>query len=248
MSDVAGRFDQLFRDDSYLELKNQLFSYTLRRRHVRRLLNRSNGILLDVGSGISPIAPGCRDTLNADVGAEALRVLSQREREAAVAVADAVRLPFRDSSVAAVVCSEVLEHIDQDVVALQEFHRVLTPGGTLTITFPIHPYYYTFDDEYVGHFRRYRLPDMLARLQDLGFQGCKVRKVAGFLEKLATYLMVRGFSLMSSEPDHQGDGGPPWWGVPYRLFNAVWSRLCAVEAAIEPMPLITIVSVQCRKG
>lgn len=245
---MASRFDQLFRDETYVELKNQLFSYTLRRRHVRRLLGSPSGILLDVGSGISPVAPGRANTLYADMWPEAMRLLSRREREAAVAVADAVRLPFRDGSIAAVVCSEVLEHIDRDAAALGEFHRVLAPGGILTITFPIHPYYYTFDDAYVGHFRRYRLPDMLASLQRLGFQGCRVRKVAGFLEKAATYFMVRGFSMMSKEQNEAERHRRPWWSVPYRLFNAVWSRVCELEAVIEPLPLITIVSVQCRKA
>ena len=244
---MGSRFDQLFRDETYLELKNQLFSYTLRRRHVRRLLSPADGMLLDVGSGISPVAPGRRNTLYADVSPEAMRVLSRHEREAAFAVADVAELPVRDGSLAAVVCSEVLEHIEGDGDALREFYRVLGPGGVLTITFPIHRYYYTFDDAYVGHFRRYRLAEMLARLESLGFQGCRVRKVAGFLEKAATYLMVRGFSLMAREGDQEGRRGRPWWRLPYRLFNALWSRVCELETLVEPLPLITIVSVQCRK-
>jgi ubiquinone/menaquinone biosynthesis C-methylase UbiE len=247
---AASRFDELFHDDTYIELKNRLFSYTLRRRHVGRLLGSPEGIVLDVGSGISPVAPARRNTLYADVWPEAMQVLSTWEPEASFAVADAVRMPLRAGAVDAVVCSEVLEHIERDVDALREFQRVLRPGGVLTITFPIHPYYYTFDDSYVGHFRRYRLEEMLSTLAELGFRDCRVRKIAGVLEKAATYLMVRGFNLLSKdEAGRDGEGRKrPWWRLPYLAFNAVWSRVCELEARVEPLALITIVSVQCRKG
>jgi SAM-dependent methyltransferase len=247
---AASRFDELFHDDTYIELKNRLFSYTLRRRHVGRLLGSPKGMVLDVGSGISPVAPGRGNTLYADVWPKAMHVLSTWEPEASFAVADAVRMPLREGAVDALVCSEVLEHIEKDVDALREFHRVLKPGGVLTITFPIHPYYYTFDDSYVGHFRRYRVREMLSTLEELGFRDCRVRKVAGVLEKAATYFMVRGFSLLSNDKDG-GDGGArprPWWRIPYLAFNAIWSRVCELEAHVEPLALITIVSVQCRKS
>lgn len=43
--------------------------------------------------------------------------------------ASALELPFADASMDVVVCVDVLEHIPQWADALQEFHRVLKPGG-----------------------------------------------------------------------------------------------------------------------
>lgn len=49
---------------------------------------------------------------------------------------DATRLPFDDSTFDCIVTSEVLEHIHDDTSAINEFVRVLRPGGTLAATVP----------------------------------------------------------------------------------------------------------------
>lgn len=48
----------------------------------------------------------------------------------------AERLPIPDDSIDIVVCQEGAEHLPNQLLALQEFHRVLKPGGTLVITTP----------------------------------------------------------------------------------------------------------------
>ncbi|WYX52095.1 class I SAM-dependent methyltransferase [Achromobacter xylosoxidans] len=48
----------------------------------------------------------------------------------------AERLPLPDDSIDIVVCQEGIEHLPNQLLALQEFHRVLKPGGTLVITTP----------------------------------------------------------------------------------------------------------------
>lgn len=49
---------------------------------------------------------------------------------------DVTSLPFPDSTFDGIVCSEVLEHVDGDVVAVSELERVLKPNGVLAITVP----------------------------------------------------------------------------------------------------------------
>ena len=49
---------------------------------------------------------------------------------------DALALPFPDGAFDRVICSEVLEHIPNDVGAMRELARVLRPGGTMAITVP----------------------------------------------------------------------------------------------------------------
>lgn len=49
---------------------------------------------------------------------------------------DACRLPFGDASFTRIVASEVLEHIEDDRLALRELVRVLQPGGMLAVTVP----------------------------------------------------------------------------------------------------------------
>lgn len=49
---------------------------------------------------------------------------------------DITRLPFADSSFAWLICSHVLEHVDDDRAALKELRRVLAPGGVAWIMVP----------------------------------------------------------------------------------------------------------------
>lgn len=49
---------------------------------------------------------------------------------------DATRLPFPDGTFDRIIASEVMEHIPDDVAALDELVRVLRPGGVLAVTVP----------------------------------------------------------------------------------------------------------------
>src|SRR3546814_15029687 len=48
--------------------------------------------------------------------------------------ADGALLPFPDQSFEAVICSEVLEHVPDPRLVLDEIARVLKPGGCLLLT------------------------------------------------------------------------------------------------------------------
>jgi ubiquinone/menaquinone biosynthesis C-methylase UbiE len=63
-------------------------------------------------------------------------------------VSDITAIPAPDASFDAILCSEVLEHVPEPTHALDEFLRLLKPGGTLILTAPfaslVHfaPYHY----------------------------------------------------------------------------------------------------------
>jgi len=63
-------------------------------------------------------------------------------------VSDITAIPAPDASFDAILCSEVLEHLPEPTHALDEFARLLKPGGKLILTAPfaslVHmaPYYY----------------------------------------------------------------------------------------------------------
>ena len=91
---------------------------------------------------------------------------------------DATRLPFPDNTFDCVVTSEVLEHIQNDVAAIAELHRVLKPGGTLGVTVPTwwpEKINWMLSDEYHapksvgGHVRIYSATELKAKLRSAGF-------------------------------------------------------------------------------
>lgn len=55
------------------------------------------------------------------------------------------RLPYADNTFDAVILSEVLEHLDDDVAGLKEALRVLKPGGVVAITVPHANYPFWWD-------------------------------------------------------------------------------------------------------
>ena len=94
----------------------------------------------------------------------------------ALAVADAVSLPVAENSFDLVVCSEVLEHIENDARVLAEVYRVLKPGKFLAVSVP--RYYpericWALSTGYHqtpgGHIRIYRKSGLIRRLQQAGF-------------------------------------------------------------------------------
>jgi SAM-dependent methyltransferase len=54
-------------------------------------------------------------------------------------------LPYPDDTFDAVILSEILEHIDNDVAGLREVYRVLKPGGVVAITVPNADYPFWWD-------------------------------------------------------------------------------------------------------
>ncbi len=53
-------------------------------------------------------------------------------------VGDVTALPFPNESFDLVICSHVLEHVQDDASALREFFRVLRPGGCALLPHPVH--------------------------------------------------------------------------------------------------------------
>ena len=63
----------------------------------------------------------------------------------------------------------VLEHIEDDVDALESIAAVLDRGNTVTVLVPAFPSIFGAMDRAVGHVRRYRRRDPVAKMKTVGF-------------------------------------------------------------------------------
>jgi SAM-dependent methyltransferase len=95
--------------------------------------------------------------------------------DADVKQGDALSLPFADGEFDRVVASEVLEHIPDDLAAIDELARVLRPGGTLAVTVPSwlpERVCWALSDAYHanegGHVRIYSRDELVSRLTAAG--------------------------------------------------------------------------------
>ena len=158
-----------------------------------RLGVRAGDAVLDLGCGFGRHAfeaarRGAR-VVALDAGAEEVRgvrntfaamvAAGELARDAcAVAVqGDALALPFADATFDRVICSEVLEHIPEDLAAMRELARVLRRGGTMAVTVPrrgperinwaLSAQYHNVPG---GHIRIYSRPVLEERLASVGLR------------------------------------------------------------------------------
>ena len=76
-----------------------------------------------------------------------------------------------------VICLNVVEHIEDDVKVLRNFHDILKPGGRALVLVPHDPTNFTDVDKTLGHFRRYTREELSAKAEEAGFI---VKKCFGF--------------------------------------------------------------------
>jgi len=116
----------------------------MRARTILRLLPFSqNALFLDAGCGIGLYCFSLAGRYKSVWGIDNDRVKIERAQDIAKAlgisnldfkVADLRQLPFNDNTFDAILCTEVIEHIDDDCRALSELSRVLKPAGRLILT------------------------------------------------------------------------------------------------------------------
>jgi SAM-dependent methyltransferase len=70
---------------------------------------------------------------------------TREQSDIALHNANIYTLPYPDNTFDAVILSEILEHVDDDVAALTEVRRVLKPGGVAAITVPNADYPFLWD-------------------------------------------------------------------------------------------------------
>jgi len=195
--DGNNRFQEFFEEDKYIFFKNYLYNYLLRKAAVENNLKYEKmDMVLEVGSGISPVMTKTHHIIYTDLSFTAISVLRQINKKGWHVVADGTKLPFKSNVFSHTICSEVLEHIPDDMAAIRELARVMKPAGRLVITFPHRKFYFGIDDRFVGHYRRYEILEMESKLKEYGLKPFSIKKILGPLEKVTMCVVVICFSMI----------------------------------------------------
>jgi SAM-dependent methyltransferase len=120
--------------------------------------------VLDVGSADAPSVKWLRG--------DHLRVMLDIFPEGLVpgqgVCGSAMALPFADQVFDVVCAFDVVEHCEDDELALSELTRVLAPGGRLLLSVPAYQWAWSDHDVRAGHHRRYSRPRLHRLVVDAG--------------------------------------------------------------------------------
>ena len=160
---------------SMYRLEDTYWWFIARRRFVAQLLRERRtstpAQILDVGCGTGAtleLLQSFGRATGVDPHLPALEICSL-ERALPVQQAQVEDLPFSDDSFDVVTCLDVLEHTDEDMVALREIRRVCAPGATFIAMVPAYRFLWSEHDEALKHRRRYVAHELRNKMTSAGF-------------------------------------------------------------------------------
>jgi SAM-dependent methyltransferase len=160
----------------------------------RHLAGKSAPVIMEIGcsSGfllrdISTVLPNAT-LVGADVVKMPLYRLAEKLPHIPLLRFDLLQCPLPDASFDAVVLLNVLEHIEDDVRALQQLYRLLKPGGIAVIEVPAGPALYDAYDKALMHFRRYGMAELATKLTKTGFSITRQSHLGCFLYPAFAYV------------------------------------------------------------
>lgn len=156
-----------------------------------------------------------------------LRVCKRRLPGVELIQVDALRLPYR-GEFDLVGAFDVLEHIQDDVRVLANFHDMLAPGGGLLVTVPQHAWLWSHLDDYACHKRRYSRHELVTKVQAAGF---RIIWASSFLSLLLPFMQAARLRFLLPMTNKTRIDPAAELRLPGGL-NAMFGHVCAVERAL----------------
>lgn len=123
---------------------------------------------------------------------------------------------------------EVLEHIEDDVSALQLWRSWLAPGGKLLMSVPAHQHRWNARDVWAGHVQRYERQQLVRCFNDAGFEVERVEcygfPLANFLERVGNRRYTRHERVESAPTTESRDANTAQSGID-RTSDTKWYPL-----------------------
>lgn len=142
---------------------------------ILRFFSTANKVL-EIGCGSGYVLNGIRTVLPSttltatEIYANGLCYAAERVSEPCEFLqVDARYLPFKNEF-DLIGAFDVLEHIEEDELVIENMHQALKPGGGVIITVPQHPWLWSITDDIACHKRRYKRKQLSSLLQQHGFE------------------------------------------------------------------------------
>jgi SAM-dependent methyltransferase len=164
----------------------------------------AEGPVLDVGCGTGDnmdmlAGVSGAPVVGTDLSAYALRHAGRGRTEIALAE----DLPVASGTCGLVTSMDVVEHLDDDLVGLREYRRVLAPRGLLLLTVPAYQWLWGEHDVRAAHRRRYRVGSLAAVVEAAGFEVLHTTYYNSFLVPPAALLRRTPLRRLVKETDEE---------------------------------------------
>ena len=158
------------------EIEQSHWWFVGRRKLLAKFLSRlqipSTAHVLDIGTSTGTNLRllkelGFSNYLGIDLSEDAIRWCAEKDF-GVVEKGDVCNLPYHDSSFKVVLATDIIEHVDDDILAVNEIRRVLEPDGYAIFTVPAFQSLWGLQDVVSHHKRRYKKDQLLALLDKCG--------------------------------------------------------------------------------
>lgn len=148
---------------------------------------------------------------------------------------DIYQMPFVDEF-DAVCLFDVIEHLDEEALALENIYDSVKEQGKIVVTVPAHQWLWSRDDAVAGHKRRYTRQSLIESIQKAGFKTVECKYIFSLITPLlALRRLIR--------PDHGAAVNPgelvqlnDQAGVKMNPFvNFLLSKLRAIDRLVQRM-------------
>ena len=141
---------------------------------IALVLSRVRGnTVLDIGCGsgflLGELIKQGKDVYGVEPNHELATLLRKRYPTISVAEKTVETLDHVSGVFDTITILDVLEHVEDDVAALQTMYRKLSPDGRLVLVVPAHQSLYGKRDKAMGHYRRYGKKELLSKIRSAGF-------------------------------------------------------------------------------
>ena len=155
--DIISNFE---RDNWWYKAKRNLFFLLLKKINgCEKKFESALDLGCGVGSNFEVLNRFAKNVTGIDSSDNAIRYCKNKEYDKLMKM-DALKMKFKKDSFDIVLCSDVLEHID-DKKAVGEISRILKPRGLVIFSVPAHRYLWGPTDAMSNHLRRYEKKELL---------------------------------------------------------------------------------------
>ncbi len=141
----------------------------------RKYLGKQTSKVLELGCGTGYVLKGLQETFSnyelvgSEIHLEGIKFAKERLPNVNFIQLDATKIPF-ENQYDAIGAFDVLEHIDEDELVIQQVHKALKEGGLFFISVPQYQWMWSINDDIAYHKRRYSRKELKEKLSNSGFE------------------------------------------------------------------------------